>query len=216
MKFFYTILILSLLGCQSKSKIDLPSESKKTNSINREETKVFGDSLKIVYEYRGDTVIQTRIDLKGTSDDGFDDSFTIYSIWSTKNATKLNCEQKLTLVQDKIVFKFCLNDVLKKVEMDIENSKEKPWNLDGLNKIERELIQIKKGEIDRLSVKTYYFTFDLLRNINFSIYEIETKSNIEKVRIERYKTNFSGGRNYYLIDKKNDTIARFDVNEWIS
>ncbi len=216
MKFFYTILILSLLGCQSKNKIDSTTELKKINSINRDETKIFGDSLKIIYEYRGDTVIQTRIDLKGTSDDGFDNSFTIYSIWSTKIATELNCEQKLILVQNKVEFTFCLNDVMRKVEIDIENSDEKPWRLDGLNKIKSDLKLIKKGEIDKLSVRTYYFTFDLLRNINFSIYENETKSSVKKVRIERYKTNFSGGRNYYLIDMKKDTIARFDVNEWIS
>ncbi len=212
MKLLYTlILILVLIGCKSKS--DNGAEPK---SEDRKTTKVYGDSLKIVFEYRGDTVIQNRIDLKGTSDDGFDSSFSIKSIWSTKLVSDLNCKQKLRLNQDNIDFTFCLKDAIQKIEMDIKDSEEKPWILDGLKKIKNDLVLIRNGETDSLSMRTYYLTFDLLRNIDFSIYHNEQNSKIEKVSIEKYETNFSGGYNYYLINKQNDTIARFDVNEWMS
>jgi len=216
MKYLYFLLIiLTLIGCQSKSKTDLQTKLNDSDTTARIETKVYGDSLKIIYEYRGDTIIQNRIDLKGTSDDGFDNSFTVKSIFSTRMAAELNCTKELKLNQDGVDFIFCLNDAIEKIEKDIIKFSDKHWRVESLNEIKNDLTAIKKGETDSLSMRTYYLTFNFLRDIDFSIYDNDKKVKVEKVRIERYETNFSGGRNYYLIDRKNDTIAQFNVNEWM-
>jgi hypothetical protein len=210
---------LILIGCQTKIKKELTTDEVQTQQKEiRKETKVFGDSLKIEYEYRGDTVVQKRIDLKGTSDDNFDSSFTVVSIWSTKTTSKLNCDDELILTVDKVDFKYCYEDVFDKIEQDIIRAKEKdePWQIDGLKKTKAKLVGNKKGkEVDLRWIKEYYI-FDLLREIDFDVYDNRKKEKIDKVRVEKYETNFSGGRNYYFLNKKNDTIARFDITEWIS
>ena len=214
----YFIILLSLItiSCQSKGKSEKPIQSEQVEDKYRTETKVFGDSLKIIYEYRGDTVIQKRIDLKGTSDDNFDNSFNVISVWSTRMASELNCNQIFKLEQEGVEFNFCINDIISKIENDIIKYSDKPWKIDRLKNLKKELVDIKDGKLEKLSQRTYYLTFDLIREINFSAYDIESKTNVDKVRVEKYETNFSGGRNYYLINKENDTIARFDVNEWMS
>ena len=215
---YYFILLLSLLaiGCQSKGKSEKPTQSGQIEDKYRTETKVFGDSLKIIYEYRGDTVIQKRFDLKGTADDNFDSSFNVISVWSTRMASELDCNQIFKLEQDGVKFNFCINDIISKIENDIIKYSDKPWKIDRLKTLKKELLDIRDGKLEKLSQRTYYLTFDLIREINFSAYDSESKTNVDKVRVEKYETNFSGGRNYYLINKQNDTIARFDVNEWMS
>tara|TARA_R110001592_G_scaffold301634_2_gene573044 strand:- start:4565 stop:5161 length:597 start_codon:yes stop_codon:yes gene_type:complete len=179
------------------------------------ETKIFGDSLKIIYEYKGDTVLQKRIDLKGIWDDDFDSSFNIMSIWSTRMTSELNCSQNFKLNQNNVEFNFCIEDVIDKIENDIEKYAEKPWLIKNHEKLKKELLEIKSGKLKKLTERTDYLTFELIREINFSAYDNETKSNAEKVRIENYQTDFSGGKNYYFINKGNDTIAKFSLNEWI-
>ncbi len=211
MKHLCIILTIALIGCQDKhSKSDLDEET----TVSRKETQVFGDTLKVVYEYHGDTVIQHRIDLKGITDDGFDNSFTVKSVWSTKNTADLTCSKKLKINQGGVEFYFCLNDAIQKVTTDI-NTSDEPGLIDRLTESKAELMDIENGKIDSLTTETYYLTFDLLRTIDFSIVDIKTKSKIKKVRIELYETEFSGGRNYYLIGDKKDTLASFDVNEWM-
>jgi hypothetical protein len=111
-------------------------------------------------------------------------------------------------------FYFCLDDVIQKVTTDI-NTSDQPGLVHRLTKNKAELINIEHGKADSLLTETYYLTFDLLRTIDFSIVDNKTKSKIKKVRIEQYETDFSGGHNYYLIGDKKDTLARFDVNEWM-
>ena len=83
--------ILILIGCQSKSKRELIIDKKSIVKDNRTETKIFGDSLKVISEYRGDTIIQERINLKETSDNNFDSSYTTISVLSTRATSRLEC-----------------------------------------------------------------------------------------------------------------------------
>ncbi|WP_430467932.1 hypothetical protein [Winogradskyella ouciana] len=217
MKNFLLILVLLIIfSCQSKTNSENNIETVFPDKKYGTETKVFGDSLKIIYEYKGDTVIQKRIDLKGTSDDNFDSSFNIVSIWSTQKVSKLDCTKYLKLNHDEVNFNFCLNDVISKVDNDILKYSDKTWKIENLEKLKKDLLNIKNGNSEKLTERTYYLIFDLIREINFSAFDNKTKSDIEKIRIEEYETNFSGGNNYYLINKKKDTIARFTVNHWIS
>ena len=160
MKFSQLIIGLVLIGCKPSN--DSHSDSGEVSQNSRTEEKVFGDSLKIIYEYFGDTVIQNRIDLKGTTDDDFDNSFIVTS-----------------------------TDAIRKVDNDINESLDDLGTLDRLNPIKVELKKIKNGALDSLSTERSYLTFDLLRTIDFSVYDRKTKSNLSKVRVEQYETNFS-------------------------
>jgi hypothetical protein len=213
--FILTFLTVIVISCQSKMTSEKNIEFVFPDKKYGTETKFFGDSLKIIYEYKGDTVLQKRIDLKGIWDDDFDSSFDIMSIWSTRMTSELNCSQNFKLNQNNVEFNFCIEDVIDKIENDIEKYAEKPWLIKNHEKLKKELLEIKSGKLKKLTERTDYLTFELIREINFSVYDNETKSNAEKVRIENYQTDFSGGRNYYFINKGNDTIAKFSLNEWI-
>src|SRR5690606_2328320 len=114
------LTILILIGCQSKTKKELIIDEKPIVNENRTETKFFGDSLKVISEYRGDTIIQKRIDLKGTSDDNFDSSFTTTSVWSTRATSILKCADEIMLTVDVINFKFSYEDIFNKIDENIE------------------------------------------------------------------------------------------------
>lgn len=209
--------ILILIGCQSKTKKELIIDDKSIPTKNRTETKVFGDSLKVIYEYRGDTIIQNRIDLKGTSDDNFDSSFTVISIWSTRATSVLICSDEIKLTLDGIDFKYCYADIFNKIDNDIKKAKQndEPWKVDGLSETRNEFLNYQRDGKEDLNKIKEYFLFALLREIDFSAYDNQTKSKVQKVRIEKYETDFSGGRNYYLLSKADDTIARFNRTEWM-
>ena len=213
-KLIFIGLTITLFGCQSKINNNQQS-TQIIDTIVRIDTVTYGDSLRIIYKYCGDTVIQNRIDLKGVKDDGFDNSFTVKSIWATKYPVALDCSKKISLSVDSIEFVFCFQDALKYTENKIKKSIEEPWISKGLKKIKQELIAINNNEIDSFSFNTYILVFSWLRNIDCSIYDYKTQSEIKKVRIENYETEFSGGYNFFFISTYNDTIAQFYVNEWI-
>jgi len=217
--FVIALNILILIGCQPKNKKELKTDEKIIIKKNRTETKFFGDSLKVVYQYLGDTIIQNRIDLKGRSDDNFDSSFRVVSVWSTRLTSVLKCSEVLELTLNGIDFRYCYTEVFNKIDRDIKKAKEEEeeefWNADRLNKTKKVLLKYKSNGQGDLSIIKKYFLFTLLREIEFNAYDNQTKSKVQKIRIEKYETSFSGGRNYYLINKTNDTIAIFYRNEWM-
>ncbi len=215
-KYLLVLLTLISVGCQPKDKLDnTHADIPNKKELYRTDTKVFGDSLKVISEFRGDTIYQQRIDLKGRSDDNFDGSFNVMIVWSTLSATELKCDQILKNYQTNVEFNFCLNDVIKKIENDLITYSDNPWKIMDLERLKTELYDFKHGKLKKLDQLNYYLNFDLIKEIAFSAYDRTTETNVEKVRIEKYETSFSGGRNYYLINKQNDTIARFAINEWM-
>jgi hypothetical protein len=215
--FVIAISILILVGYQSKSKKEIIIENKPIFNENRIESKNYGDSLRIEYEYRGDTIIQSRIDLKVTSDDNFDSSFTVVSVWSTRETSELNCLDKLKLTRNSIDFIYCYDEILEKIDRDISKAEKEgeSWKVQRINELKTKLSKYKNGaKIDLKWIKEYYI-FDLLREIDFDIYDNQKKTEVKIVRVEEYETDFSGGRNYYLLTKTNDTIAKFDALDWI-
>jgi len=215
--FNIALSILILVSCQTKSKKELIIEDTPVPTENRKESKTFGDSLRIEYEYRGDTIIQNQIDLKGTSDDNFDSSFTVISVWSTKETSDLKCEDRLKLTRNGVDFIYCYDEILEKIERDILKAKKEneSWKVQRINELKTKLSKYKNGKKTDLQWIKEYYIFDLLREIDLEIYDNQTESEVKIVRIEEYETDFSGGRNYYFLTKTNDTIARFDVLDWI-
>ncbi|WP_152023909.1 hypothetical protein [Dokdonia sp. PRO95] len=216
--FIIAINILILVGCQSKIKNELTTESPSVqlNEI-RKETKVFGDSLKIVYEYRGDTVIQERIDLKKISEDNFDDSFTVVSVFSRKEKSNLSCTEIFKMTIDSMDFQYCYDDIFSKLEADLLTAKnaDKPSKVEGLNETKRKIIDYKNGTKTDLKWIKRHFVFDLILDLDFDIYDNKNRSEIESIIIEKYETNFSGGHQYYFLNKERDTIVTYNIRDWI-
>lgn len=217
------LIILIFVSCKNKEEESekLQRDSKKVEKINRTETKVYGDSLKIIYKYSGDTIFQEHIDLKGTSDDNYDSSLNMTTVWSTRKIKELHCSQKLSLPQKNMIFTYCVSNVIKKIENDIKNSKDEPWKLDRLEKLKNELVQIEKGTRDSLSLKSFHLNFLLLKNVELSAYDKTSKRQADKIKIGKYLVKFSsgnssGGTHYYFLTKENDTIGDFRIREWIT
>lgn len=216
MNLLYYTVIIALAGCQSTYKSDFIQNTNQSKDDQRKKTEVFGDSLKIVFEYHGDTVIQNRIDLKGTSDDGFDNSYTVTSIWSTIKPTELECDSReLILSQNNLDFHFCVDKVIQKVEAKINDIDPRRRRWKTLILLKEQLVDFEREEIDSIIINNYYLKFELLNDIQFNLNDNESTYTVEKVRIEQYETPFSGGKNYYMINSQNDTVSQFHVNEWM-
>jgi hypothetical protein len=216
------LILLIFIGCKSQEDDDKVQHEIKREAIsNRTETKIFGDSLKVIYKYSGDTIFQDHIDLKGTSDDNYDSSFSMTTVWSTREMDTINCSQKLFITQENIIFSYCLSDVMQRIENDIKNYGEESWNLDRLKKMEKELVEIEKGKRDSLTFKSRHLNFLVLKDLQFSAYDKPSKRKASKMKVGKYLIKFSsgnssGGTHYYLLTKENDTIGEFEIREWIT
>ncbi|MFD1015756.1 hypothetical protein [Winogradskyella rapida] len=221
------ILILLLFSC-----IEKESDKKNTNDIEskhsilqpicvvankvKEYKKVYGkelkvnnDSLKIEFEYKGDTTIQKRIDVKGIKDDNWDNSFTVQTIWSTKVNSNLDCKKKIGINIRNLNYYFCVDDALELIES--ETSDPDNWyKLKGLNKAKQILLRIKNGESNTIYKDEFgeYLVEKLIKKLKFTICNTKSVNQISFARIGKFYTGFSAGYEYLIIDSKNDTIEK--------
>ena len=177
-------------------------------------TKIFGDTLLIEYTYKGDTIYQKRTNLKWKKGSKQDKSYFIKSIWSTRFSSKLNCNQKLIITKNNMDYSFCLDDILLQTQQQLKKEVSRSWQKDSILKLQKELIKIENGEIETITSKNFFMLFDFIKNIDFEIFDNPSNSKISKVRVEHYETNFSNGNIYYLINKKLDTIAKYNIQNW--
>jgi hypothetical protein len=207
MKFYILpiIILLSFFSCKTKNE----------EIVRRTETKLFGDSLKIDYTYIGDTVFQKRTDLKGKGDDGLDNSFDVRSIWKTLKAADLNCDNKIKITKRQLDYIFCLDDLIANTQKQIKNRTEIKWNKDSILKFQMELLQIKNGQRDTVSSNNFFMIYHFIRDLGFIVFDQETQTNVNTIRTENYETNFSGGHIYYLINKEQDTVAKYNLSDWM-
>ena len=204
-RLFFLILVISLVSCNSRN-----STIKK-----RTDTKIFGDSLKIVYTYSGDTIFQKRTDLKGKANNGIDETYDVISIWTTKKLDTLDCDKKIKITKNNLEYTFCLNSVLKQTQNQLNNRTEIKWSKDSIVSFKKELILFRKGEISNVSSNNYYMLYHFVKNLEVAIFDQSTQTNVSEIRMENYTTNFSGGNIYYLINKKQDTVAKYNLSDWM-
>lgn len=227
----YILLIGIMISCtsesQSEGKIENTKEEfKQTNHFeNISKVEVFGDSLRIEYEVYGDSIIQHRIDLKGTEGDGFDDSYTITSVWSDRISDLESCNSELKIIWDSLDFRFCTKEVIEHYNNLIEQAE--PWKgepTDTLNFFNQEILRLqelknqiekKKKKIIQLETMPIYLPFELSEKLQFKAIDLRTNDTISKIIREKYTTEFSGGRNFYLVNQKNDTIGRVHKNDYM-
>jgi len=204
-KFLFIILASVLLSCNSRNKA----------VVKRTETKLFGDSLKIDYTYIGDTIYQKRTDLKGAKADGSDNSFDVKSVWTTLKSSDLDCAQKIKISKNELDYIFCLEPVFKLTQKQLKNRTEIKWNKDSIAYLYKQLLQIKNAELDTITSTNYYMIYHFIRNTDYVIYDQNTEKKVSKIRVENYEATYSGGHIYYLISKDRDTLARYNLNDWM-
>jgi len=189
--------------------------SRNSTIKKRTETKFFGDSLKIVYTYSGDTIFQKRTYLKGKANNGIDETYDVISIWTTKKLDTLDCDKKIKITKNNLEYTFCLNSVLKQTQNQLNNRTEIKWSKDSIVSFKKELILFRKGEISNVSSNNYYMLYHFVKNLEVAIFDQSTQTNVSEIRMENYTTNFSGGNIYYLINKKQDTVAKYNLSDWM-
>jgi len=191
-------------------------------------SKTFKDSLKIEYTRKGDTLFQRRIDLEGLNEDDFDDSFNVVSTFSNLYTCNIS-EPKIVIIWDSVFISFPKNELIntlenrlkkdlpffkgQKVIKVIDDESEDMRNNENDN---TEMVISKKysnNSIDTVVFKKPYLLYGMIPMCKFDMYY--KSEHITRVITEEYKTDFSGGNYYYLLNDRSDTIAELHLNLWI-
>lgn len=212
MRIFLTIIILiSLftLSCRTKNNL-YPKQNLHTEHYIFKDstwTETHGDSLKIEFKRKNDTVIQKWIDLKGTAGDGFDDSFNVISVWSTIAPLALDCNKKTKFIWDSLEFTFCTPRLIDYID---SVSKKSPMQGMGYNDLRNSL----KNNVNVFVEQREYLPFELIMHLKFELVDLRKHKPVLKMFVESYTTDFSGGRNFILMNKM-DTLGNVHVMDWI-
>jgi len=184
----------------------LPATLQKANSPNVSEVKLLGDSVRLEIEKNGNVYVRHYIDLKGGKNNGFDNSYTVTSIYSNiLNDINLRCNYHVTLGDYWIYFdkqgiiRVC-DSILKSNAKDSEKKYYKSiklciaqgarmnyfgWEVSVIQQFKHKIVNRKTGEIQKILL------------------------------VESYTTEFSGGKNFYVVSQNDDTTALFHLNEYM-
>jgi len=206
-----------MLTCKAPHKKEIlklaTGEAKGTNHFeNVIEVKQFGDSVRLEVEKRGDTLIKHFIDLKGLSNDNFDDSYNSvctyrqitndFSVSPTASIT--NGGFKFYFDRQKVL-DYC-DSIINQLTGEFDLQVTKPRYL-GL-----------RAYVMQQNQKETEASYDAEVLTNFRTKIVDPKSSIEpkSLLIEFYKTEFSGGQNFYVITQTNDTVQVFHNMDYIN
>ena len=204
--FFLLIMATSCNNIAGNNEVSLQTDSVITPRFpNVVKTEQYGDSVRIETENRGDTLIKHFIDLKGGSDDDFDDSFTATCTYeSFPNNSLINPELHFTIKGYSIHFElqaainFC-DSIIKADNLLKDNyTRFKTYILDQVNN--------KAKNSEDFSV---YNLADLIQNLPFTIEHTQLLKRPKFILAEHYTTEFSGGDYFYLVTQAGDTLNLF-------
>jgi len=204
MRLFTTILLLTfLLGCNQTKK---QNQNNKT-IVTSDTTKNEDDSLILTVEKHGDTVYKHFIDPDSTKGDKFDDSYHVKSIYKTI-PNNVNLTSNLFFIEDDYKVFFNPEEVINYCDKSISMIK-KGENLDYNEKSFEALRQFAASCLagqEKANPFDYDWLPALLINCKFSIINTKTYEKPKAVLVEYYRTEFSGGKNFYLVTQKGDTL----------
>ncbi len=181
-----------MFGCRNENYFD-----------NVSKVEVFGDSLRIEIECHGDSIIKHYIDLKGISEDGFDNSFDVTIIREEKITPIFDCKDDFKFSFREFDIRFCQEE-LKQV-MEGANWTKKIVDSIGVN-----------SKIDSLvGINNNFILIGYIDQIDYQIIQREENDTIKLVLKGNYKTEFSGGIQYEIINSHKDTIELFQRNSWM-
>ena len=213
-KFIYIwTVFLGLTACNNSNKLnEVSSNVKKENNIsNVIKVQQFGDTLKIVTERQGSTIIKHYIDLKGTKGDNFDNSYTATLNYKEVVNDTTICSNFFLVVNDykiyfdpKKIVPYC-DSIIKTLRSDYDRENTKPY-----------YENLRKRALNK-KTNLRYFTEEpeLIEKFNFKIINQKTKEKPKSILIEYYKTEFSGGKNFFVLTLKGDTVGLFNHMDYI-
>mgnify|MGYP003669871005 CR=1 FL=1 len=206
------LILLILSGCEFQEK---------ENSVSVE---TFGDSLKIETEIKDGIIVKRFIDLKGVSDDGFDGSYEVYLRYNERINQNIKPDNyKFEL--NGFTFSFNKKDVLSFCEERQKTDNNQSFGDDQNGQIGQIFIRefsnfkdIIDGEASLSDFHDMYqdlWKVELITHCRFSMEDTNNKERPKSLLIEHYETSFSGGRNFYLITNKSDTVDFYFHNDWM-
>jgi hypothetical protein len=207
-KFQFIVITFFCFSCGERQTIDFTKQNKFNNIIK---TEIFGDSLKIETEkISTNNYIEHYIDLKGTSDNNFDDSYNANISYYTLQIDT-NLKNGFIIPIDKFQFIFNQSELIKLCELN--------------GKLSDTLSSITSNEYwndlkKRISNSNTINISDL-RDLKMILPELKfgcryNKSiMLDKVIMYSYQTEFSGGYNINAA-YKGDTIGVLHQNEFIN
>ena len=191
-KYLLLIIILSISACRNGNYFD---------NVCKVET--YGDSLRIETECYGDSIIKHYIDLKGISDDGFDSSFNTTILREEKSTPKFNCKDIYQFTFEEFDIQFCKEDLKK------EMARQK-WT-----KQIADSIGISPQIDSIVGINNDFILIGYIDQIDYQIIQKEIQDTIKRVLRGNYRTEFSGGIQYEIINSNKDTIDLFQRNSWM-
>ena len=136
-----------------------------------------------------------------------------YLTSKTKWNSELNCSEKIIIHQNEIKYSFCSHDIIDFLDTQIEKSKNDVYFIRYLKQKENLLNKIKERES---IFYCDYLLYDLLMNIPYKAYDKYSKVEVSKIILSDYYSGWSGGSEYFLLNKRNDTIAYNGFQRWVN
>jgi hypothetical protein len=127
--------------------------------------------------------------------------------------SQLNCSKKIIIHQNEIRYSFCYSDVISYFDHQIIKSEKDPYYLRYIKAKENLLNQITGKET---IYYCDYIIYDFLLNLSFNAYDKFDKNEVPKIILSDYYAGWSGGSEYFLLDKKNDTIGSHRFQRWVN
>ena len=191
-KYLLLIITISTCGCRNGNYFD-----------NVCKVEIFGDSLRIETECHGDSIIKHYIDLKGISDDGFDNSFNATILREEKSTPIFDCKDDFKFAFREFDIRFCKEEL--KQKMGKANSTKQIADSIGVNSHMDSLVGINNN----------FILIEYIDQIDYQIIQREWNDTIKSVLRGNYRTEFSGGIQYEIINSNKDTIDLFQRNSWM-
>jgi hypothetical protein len=207
-RFHYIVITFFCFGCGERETIDFTKQNKFNNIIK---TEIFGDSLKIETEkISTNNYIEHYIDLKGTFDNNFDDSYNATIFYYTLQLDT-NLKSGFVIPVDNFQFIFNQSELIKLC--DLKGKRDDTYSSTTSDEYWSDL----KKRISKSNTMNISDSRDLkmiLPELKFScIYKKSTM--LDKVVMYSYQTEFSGGYNINAA-YKNDTIGVLHQNEYMN
>jgi len=136
-----------------------------------------------------------------------------YLTSETKWNSELNCSEKLIIHQNEIKYSFCYSDIIAFLDAQIEKSKNDIYFIRYVKEKENLLNKIKERES---IFYCDYLLYDLLMNLPYRAYDKYSKLEVSKIILSDYYSGWSGGSEYFLLNKRNDTIAYHGFQRWVN
>ncbi len=211
----FGLLTTALWSCNTTN-----TENNKTMTDNHFpnviQVQQFGDTVRLEFEKRGDTIIKHYIDLKGLINDNFDGSYNAVCTYNERaNDTTITSDFYLTVNGYKFYF-----DTKKVVAYC--DSIMSGLNSDNYN-LKRQHYQNLKRCVLHQDIPTSNIIAllpsneqELFVNFDSKIVDAKTGDKPKSLLIEFYRTEFSGGKYFYIIKNQGDTVGLFHNRDFIN